>query len=215
MIFGVIPADSLAAGTLQMAVLLLPGYLALKVRDGLVEQQRRPAADAWLPALLLDLPVFMILLLVAKIPGVGITPTLSAEGFEPVTILYALGVGILVGAVAGWIEGHRHVHKALQAVGATQKGWVSAWADGFLHAQDCGADWAIVHVKDGTRYFGRPEFVSVDGKESTIMLTRLVKKDGTIDPVSVIGTDGVERAINGPGILLSPKAEITRVDFVD
>lgn len=210
MIFGSIPADSVVAETLVLVILLLPGFLALRVRDVFVKVRKRPFKETWLSALLFDLPVFLVLLGIAQHEVWGLTPTLSEGAFNPMTILAALLLAIAIGALSGAVENWRVLRNLLRCLGLSRKGWVGAWADAFLHARDREADWAVVHTKDGSMYHGWPEIISVDGEKPSILLTR----QGD-DRVSWVTPGGEEFELDGLSIFLTPNSEITRVDFVD
>lgn len=208
-IFGFIPADSLVADTLVIAVLLLPGFLALRIRDGIASTKPRRPSESWLPALLFDLPIYLILLAVAQVERFGLTPTLEHAGFNPWTVLAALGIAVVVGLVAGLLDEKRVVRWVMIKARISRKGWRNAWADSFRAAQ---GSYANVILKNGTEIYGWPKFFSAGADKNTVFIAR---GDKHPQPVSILQPGGREFEVEGPGVLITPQAEVTLVQFVD
>ena len=208
----VISSDSVLAATLLATAILLPGYLALKIRDGLVETWRRPAKEAWLPALIFDLPIYLLLFGVSQISLFGLTPTLEAgKNFNPMTILAALCIACFVGLSAGWMENRRLIGPLLLWLGASPKGWRSTWANAFQYAESRGENWTVVELQDGSRYYGWPKFYSAEATNATVFLA----EGPSGQPVTWIPYKGErEIPLPGPGILLPVGAKISRVYFL-
>lgn len=205
-----IPADLPVTVALQIIILLLPGFLALRIRDGIAETSKRESKEAWLPALLFDLPIYLLLLVVSRIPQFALTPTLTEGGFNPMTLLAVLMIASAVGVVAGLVDEKRWIRTLMIKLGISRKGWRNAWADSFRQAKKC---WAIVYLKDGTRVFGWPQFYSADDKEPTIFLAA-GKRGG--EPVTIIPPGATYQIpIRGPGVLLVPSAGVTRLEFLE
>lgn len=211
MLFDLIPTDLPITTALAILMLLLPGFLALRIRDGIAETRKRSANEAWLPALLFDLPIYLILLGIAKVKTFGLTPTLSGKDFNPMTVLAALAIAVAVGVIVGVLDEKRIIRSFLVVTGISRKGWRNAWADSFRAARGC---YANVRLKDGTELYGWPKFYSA-GPESCMIF--LARRGPQRDQVSIRqpGEKAKEFEIEGPGVLITPEAEITFVEFVD
>ena len=209
MLFGFIPSDSVIADTLAIAALLLPGFLALRIRDGLASSRARKVSEAWLPALLFDLPIYLILLAVSQVERFGLTPTLESSGFNPMTLLAALLIAIVVGIIAGLLDEKRVIRTAMIWLKLSRKGWRNAWADSFLHTRGSNAN---IVLKDGTQLYGWARYFSSDAKDCTVFLARNEKCG---EAVSIKLPTGEEFDIDGPGVLITPEAGISLVEFVD
>jgi len=209
MVFGIIPADSVIAESLAIAVILLPGFLALRIRDALIATKPRPVKDAWLPALLFDLPIFLILLGVAQVKAFNLTPTLVEESFNPMTILAALLIAGMIGLVAGGVEESGWLVGLASKLKITRKSWRSTWASGFREAE---GRYANVVLRDGTQLYGWAKHYSATSAPGTLFLARGGPAN---DPVSILSPSGEEIDVDGPGVLIAPAAGITLVEFVD
>ena len=70
-----------------------------------------------------------------------------------------------------------------------------------------------MHLKDGRRVMGMPEFYSGDSEKTTIFLVRGLKNG---EPVKIYDEHGKNPLPQpGPGVLITPAAEVPLVVFLD
>ncbi len=188
---------------------LLPGLIAVLIRDALLETGERDVKRLLVSAAVYDAVIFCALL---ALQPLGMTPFPIKTSFNPMTIPVAVALALLLGALTGaaWL---RKLWQALLFRSRwSKKGTVNTWVDAFQHAEEAGA-WALVHLKDGRRIMGVPKYYSASGTQTSIYLVR-----GPIggEPVTIYAAGSmVKSAHDGPGILITPSAEVALVEFLD
>lgn len=201
--------------TVLAALILLPGFIAVSVRDAITARRRREIKEIWVPAFLFDVPIYAFLVLLGHAKGFGLTPTLPDGNFNLMTILAALLIALFVGFIVGVTEESGLAQKVLFKSRLSRKGWKTPWASAFRFAETVEEtpSWVVVWLKDGTRIFGWPKFYSDDGKDATVFLAA-----GEVgrELVTVIHPGGTKQIpIRGPGVLIAPGAGITRLEFLE
>ncbi len=188
---------------------LLPGAIAILIRNrlgGIAD------LDRWLfvvHAAVFDAAIFVALLFMRPL---GLTPLPIRTEFNWLTLVAAGLLALFFGLVTGIWATRGTWQKILYRLGWTKKGKRTAWVDGFQLAEREGA-WAYVHLKDGRRVLGAPKFYSDEGEKTTIFLVR-GSKNG--EPVRIYDKDGKNPVPqNGPGVLITPAAEVPLVSFLD
>jgi len=196
-------------------VALLPGFVAAKVRDWVTERSISGATGSdVVRALIYWIPIIFVLWAFSKTLAPALTPLPFGEEFEPSTILAALIIAVPIGLLAGVLGETRVAQRIAFRYGISRKSWKTPWASAFWDAENelerpC---WAMVWLKDGTRFLGFVRYYSDSGENPTIYLARQEKYDQGVSmyhPGSDVAVD-----IPGIGVLIPPSAQITHVDFL-
>jgi hypothetical protein len=195
-------------------ILLLPGLLALRIRDAITETKTREFKESLLCGAMYVVVVYGILVALSFAKRLGLTPMPIGKGivFNPWTVLAVFLIACLIGLVAGIVDEKRLIQKAAIRIGLSSKGWRNSWVDAFRDSKRC---WACVYLKDGTRIQGWSLYQSASSELPTVFLARGDREYGG-EPV-YLWPPNVEKPIpiEGPGILITPAAEISLVAFLD
>lgn len=187
---------------------LLPGVIAVLVRDGFAETSNRGAKRLLILAAVYDVPIFLGLLCLHPL---GITAYPNGQPFNWFTLVAAIMLAIALGALTGSLWWRKTWQSILFHAGLSRKGIANTWVDSFQDAEKNEA-WALVHLKDGRRVFGVPRYYSSSADKPSLYLTRGALQG---EPVTIYDASGKRMAEHdGPGVLIGPAAEITLVEFV-
>jgi hypothetical protein len=194
---------------LLVGIVLLPGAIAVFVRNYLGKAKELGAWLFMIHAAVFDIPIFIALL--AMRPW-GLTPIPTGGDFNWMTLVAAGMLAVFLGAVTGRWAAQGTWQEVLFKLGWTKKGKLNAWVDGFQCAEKEGA-WAYVHLRDGRRLLGAPKYFSSDSESTTVFLVRGPTNG---EPVQIFDKDGQNPIPQtGPGVLITPAAKITLVSFLD
>jgi len=197
------------AGAVLAALVLLPGIFAVLIRDMLVETETRSVQRTFVNAAIFDVLIYVCLLALSPL---GLTSYPSSEPFNIMTVVVAFILAVGFGVVSGAGSSQGIWQRILFKLGWTKKGPKNTWVDGFQQAEEAEA-WAYVYLKDGRRVFGVPKYCSADGDRTSVFLVRGTKGK---EPVTIYDKDGQNPIqLNGPGVLITPAAEITLLAFLD
>jgi len=194
---------------LLVGIALLPGAIAVLVRNRLGGVKELGAWLFMIHAAVFDIPVFLALL--AMRPW-GLTPISTGGDFKWVTLVAAGMLAVFFGAVTGRWAAQGTWQKILFKLGWTKKGKLNAWVDAFQYAEKEDA-WAYVYLRDGRRLLGAPKYYSSDSESTTVFL---VRGPTSGEPVQIFDKNGQNPIPQtGSGVLITPAAEITLVSFLD
>ena len=199
-------------GALALLVTLLPGFLALRVRDFFVPVKARDNFERISEVVAYSLVLY---LLVSSFQRVDWRPdwmTLlgepshtergaSAVGLDRFVQALALAA-ILLGAVVGWVESRDLHYSIARRLRLTDRsGLRDVWQEAFSRN---GAEWVLVHLADGRRVRGWPVLSSERGSRPALFLSS----------AAWVRDDGGSVPIPGPGILITEQAEIRYAEFL-
>jgi len=197
------------AWTVLAALVLLPGIIAALIRDALVETETRSVQRTFVNAAIFDVGIYVWLLVFSPL---GLTSYPSSEPFNIMTAVAAFILAVVFGVVTGAGSSQGIWQRILFKLGWTKKGPKNTWVDGFQRAEEAGA-WAYVYLKDGRRVLGVPKYYSANGDRTSVFLVRGAEGK---EPVTIYDKDGQNPIPqNGPGVLITPAAEITLLAFLD
>ena len=197
------------AGAILAALVLLPGILASYIRDALVETKTRSVQRTFVNAAIFDVVIYVCLLVFSPL---GLTSYPSNKPFNIMTVVVALILAVVLGVAAGAASSRGTWQRILFKLGLTKKGPKNTWVDGFQRAEETGA-WAYVYLKDGRRVFGVAKYYSSNRDRTSLFLARGAEGK---QPVMIYDKDGQNPIPqNGPGVLITPAAEIILVAFLD
>ncbi len=197
------------AGAVLAALVLLPGIFAVLIRDTLVETETRSVQRMFVNAAIFDVLIYVCLLALSPL---GLTSYPSSEPFNIMTVVVAFILAVVLGGVAGAGSSQGIWQRILFKLSLTKKGPKNTWVDGFQRAEEAEA-WAYVYLKDGRRVLGVPKYYSANGDRTSVFLVRGAEGK---EPVLIYDKDGLNPIPqNGPGVLITPAAEITLLAFLD
>lgn len=193
---------------LNIFVFLLPGFLSDRISVSLNAPRQRSellvVTDALvftfvdyvlynLAAAYLELPAIPV-----SLKWVGPQPRLAEPGGLGLLLLIAVVVGLVWAKLSGtgWLY---NVLGWLRITRVTGRGDV--WQDVFT---DFTGHWFQVRLRDGTRITGWPKYSSDDPARRELFLAEAV-----IESPSGHGYD-----LKGPGVLLTERAEIERIEIL-
>jgi len=196
----------LAADTLGVFLLLVPGFVSSVILNAIVVRKPRPNLHDIIEAL-----VFSFVIYVCLVPFFGIDPValeMTADGnrtfYRPVVdawfLVAMLGLGVLlaVGVGASIINDfHMALLRRLRITARTARD--NTWLDIFIDQRR----YVVVTLTDGRRLFGWPQYYSNDSEEGLIYL---------FEP-AWIDDDGQYVDLGVHGILLTNKDQIETVAF--
>lgn len=191
-------------------LLLLPGAMAMKLRDAITGEGKRGFNDALLSASMYVLVVYGLVVLLSLARPLGLTPVPIGTRFNPWTIAAVVGISLVVGFVAGIVDERRWLLKLVSRFKLSRRGWRNTWADSFLLSSK---QWVNVHLADGRQIDGWAQYYSGDAKRPSIYVAR---GSNPGEEVTILSPDGQkETSIPGLGVLITPEAKITLVQFLD
>lgn len=204
---------------LNVLIFLLPGFLILRIVEGLTVTGKASETARIVDALALSLVnyiafTFLIYALnefravplkVKPIPLI-LSPDgqLQFTGSEAMGFLLLILIAVLIsagyaaGLNRGWI--YSICREKLHLTRKT--GRVDLWHD---VCTDFRGRWIQVYLKNGTRIIGWPDYYSDNPEKRELFLAEAV----------VTKADGGAYEVSGPGILLTEKAEIERIEVLD
>ena len=195
---------------LNVLIFLLPGFLIQRIVEGLSVTGKVSETTRIIDGLAFSLVNYLLYSLLALPLGLKPIPlTLAQDGQLQFTRRDVLGfvilfaIAVLIGLLyakslnAGW-----HYDFLRDKLDLTRKtGRIDLWHDMF---SDFRGRWIQVHLKDGTRILGWPDYYSEDPDKRELVLAEAV----------VTRPDGKIYEVGGPGILLTERAEIERVEIL-
>lgn len=197
------------ASAVLATLVLLPGIIASLIRDALVETETRSVQRTFVNAAIFDVVIYVCLLAFSPL---GLTSYPSNQPFNIMTAVVAFVLAVVFGVVAGAGSSQGIWQQILFKFGWTKKGPKNTWVDGFQLAEEAEA-WAYVYLRDGRRVFGVPKYCSSNRDRTSVFLVRGVEGN---EPVTIYDRHGQNPIPqNGPGVLITPAAEITLIAFLD
>jgi hypothetical protein len=195
---------------LNLLIFLLPGFLIQRIVESLSVTGKISDTIRVVDALAFSLVNYLLYSILALPFGLRPIPlTLGQDGQLQFTgrdvsgfiILFSIAVfiGLLYAKSlnAGW-----HYRILRDRLDLTRKtGRVDLWHDIF---SDYRGRWVEAHLKDGTRILGWPDYYSDDPDKRELFLAEAV----------VTKPDGTTYEVAGPGILLTEKSEIERIEIL-
>jgi len=184
-------------------LILLPGVLAMKVHDALTGTGKRELKESLLSSAIYVMVVYGLLGLLSLVKAWNLTPIPLDGDFNPWTIAAVVGLSCAVGGTAGIADERQWLQRAARRLGFSYRGWRNTWADAFADAK---GSWVNVCLSDGREIDGWARFYSSDGKAPMIYLKE----------ASILSADKRScTPVKGPGILVTPNAKISLVQFLD
>jgi hypothetical protein len=183
----------------KFVLLLFPGFLTLLIKNGLCTTKDKKDIDKIIEALaynLLNYTVYRIYIFLLS--QLGISNNIL---IETITIfIISLSTGILIAFVInkGWV--YTLLREKIKITNFT--GRVSVWNDIFL---DFRGKWLLVHLQDGRKLIGWPDYYSEDTKEKELFLSDAAWMD----------EDGSKVNITGPGIYINGNKVIELIEILD
>ena len=183
-------------------LILLPGVLAMKIRDAVTGTRKREFKESLLSSAMYVMVVYGLLGALSLVKIWGRTPIPLGETFNSWTIAAVVLIACAVGAIAGIADEYQWLRKPARRLGLSHRGWRNTWADAFA---DASGSWVNVCLSDGREIDGWAKFYSSDGKVPMIYLKE----------ASMLSADKQTCAeVKGPGVLITPNAKISLVQFL-
>lgn len=197
----------------NLLLLLLPGFVTLKVREELTVVAKSSDVSRLVDALLFSLYNYAAYFSLARLFRMSVTvlgvkadpngadlqlivPNLPAI-FLMIGVAVALGVFMGVGTERDWF--HR-LKTGLKLT--TRQARIDLWAEAFYQAR---GRWVLVHLDDGRRIIGWPYMYSDEPD-----VRQLCLKDARMrEP------DGKEYDVAGPWILVTEVSKIKLIEFLE
>jgi len=194
---------------LNILVFLLPGFLSDRIIVSLNAPRERSDLMLVIDALVfafVDYVLYSVAAAHLKLSAIPIQIPANAAEFLPgqsaslgLLLATAIAVGLMWAKIsdAGWL------YKLLKYLGVTRvTGRVDVWHDIFT---DFTGYWLQVRLKDGTRITGWPDYFSDNpGKREVFLRKALIESP-----------DGRDYNLQGPGVLLTERAEIERIEILN
>jgi Family of unknown function (DUF6338) len=191
---------------LTVLIILLPGFLAAKLEQRLTIKGERTEFDKIIDALLYSFLSYILYSSFTKSFPFDIRDTVTAQGHEYAIITNAgllavlASIAIALAILKSYLINRDMFGKLFRTLRISQKTWRdSTWSDVFHTYGEA----VQVQLSDGRSVMGWLKHYSDDAEEGCIFLERAawVADDTLIE-------------IDGPGILLSKKSEISSISFL-
>ena len=182
----------------QAAVAVMPGFLAVKVKDFFLPHRRATRFD-----LLLEVVAFSVANFVAAQGVLGIFGRSLADYSGSLAgYLSTLGAcSVLLGLLSGWVVGGDLHYRLARWLRITRRtGRLDVWQDAF---SDLRANWLVVHMNDGRRAVGWAKYFSDEGNRPSVFLKN----------AAWVEDDGAQHPIDGEGLLVLDQARISYIEF--
>jgi hypothetical protein len=187
-------------------IVLLPGFLAAKLEQKLTVKSGRTELDKIVDALLYSFLIYVLYSLLTKSFPLDFRDTVTAQGHDYTIVtnapllaaLVAIAVGLAI--LKSYAVNKDLFGKIFRWLRISQRSWrASTWSDVFHTYGEA----VQVQLTDGRSIMGWLKHYSDDAEEGCIFLERAawVADDALIE-------------IDGPGILLSKKSEISSISFL-
>src|SRR5437867_4193501 len=150
----------------KIAVVLIPGFLSIKIKHFFRPSRATTAFDQLMEAVAFSVANFVIYFFVLK----PIAWPHHAVGFDPsLELLSGLGLSsILLGLGAGLIVGKDIHYRLARGMHLTSRtGRADVWQDVF---EDIRGNWLVVHLEDGQRVLGWARYYSEEGTRPSLFL---------------------------------------------
>jgi len=189
--------DTISSDSIRAAIVLIPGFLSVRIRDFFWTARRPSAFDQFMEAIAFSVANFTLFSVLAN--GChridASIPTLQ--------LLFGLGVtSIVTRLLSGIIVGRDWHYRAARRLRLTRRtGRADVWQDVF---EDIRGSWLTVYLADGRRVLGWARYYSDEGKKPSLFLRQ----------ASWVNDDGSVETVDGEGIIITESAEIRYVEFL-
>ncbi|OIP12231.1 MAG: hypothetical protein COY42_22890 [Armatimonadetes bacterium CG_4_10_14_0_8_um_filter_66_14] len=199
---------------LALAV-LLPGFVALSVIEGLVVPKKRAELERVVAALLYSALVHAIAFPLAfrrsegkpfAVGADGSPDWVTIAGFVAGYLPLVLGIAVVMGFLFALAIAHDFPLRWLRDRGLTKRTTLqNVWSDVFSRRLSPEKSWVILNMENGTRLFGFPVFFPDSFEEGTWFLGHAawITPEDKLEP------------IHGDGIVVTPCHKVAYVQYVD
>ena len=191
---------------IAVLVILLPCFLAARLEQKLTVKGTRTELDKIVEALLYSFVVYVVYASITKSFPVSVRDTLTGLSHEytvetkPLLLAALAGIAVVLAILKSYVGNHDLLGKLFRRLGVSQKSWRdSTWSDVFHNHG--GA--VQVQLADGRSVMGWLKYYSDEAEDGCLFLERAAW---------VAGDELVQ--IDGPGILLSKKSEVSSITFL-
>jgi hypothetical protein len=192
-----------------LLILFFPGFLVLKIIEGLTTTKRRTEVDKLATAVGACLLVYLLYLGLSvplRLPQIPVC--FRPDGLWPIrvnawSVLVIVVLSIVVGLVAsrGVERGYAQWANKLFHVTRKEIGSPQGWARAF---EEKAGGWASFYLRDGRVLEGIVEWYSDDPEYQEVFIKE-----------ACIHENGVEKEVAGPGILITKSTPVDYVVFLD
>jgi hypothetical protein len=194
---------------LNILVFLLPGFLSDRIIVSLNAPRERSDLVFVIDALVFAFVDYVIYSFAAahlKLPAIPIQVSANGAEFLPgqsASLALLLAIAAVVGLIWAKISDAGWLYKLLKYLHVTRvTGRVDVWHDIFT---DFRGYWFQVRLKDGTRITGWPDYFSDNPAKREVFLREAL----------IESPDGRDYDLEGPGVLLTERAEIERIEILN
>ena len=201
--------EGLGFETLEVLVILLPGFLASLIISALTVRKEKTELDKVVEALVYSFVLWVawgtfILKrpLAVEVERVSEKSTRYYFSVSSAELLWLLLMALVLGLALSTLYTHDVPTKTLRWLKLTRATTrASVWDDVFSDVK-C---YTIIEFSDGRRVMGWPRYVSNTPEEGSLFL----------EYASWVLDDGTEQIIDGPGMLITKNMSIQNVVFLD
>ena len=194
---------------LNILLLLLPGFLSDRITDNLTPPKKRSDAVRVIDSLVfafVDYVFYGVGSVWLKVPASPVqlpaNGPISLRVQDAQGLALLLGISVLVAILWSGVSNSGKLYSVLNRLRLTaMTGRTDVWHDIFLNYRGY---WFQIRLKDGTVITGWPEFYSDDPERREIFL-----RDAIVE-----APDGSDYEVKGPGVLLTEKIEIERIEIL-
>lgn len=201
--------EGLGFETLEVLLILLPGFLASLIISALTVRKEKTELDKVVEALVYSFVLWVIwgafILkhpLAVEVERVSEKSSRYYFSVSSIEMLWLLLMAILLGLLLSTVYTHdipTEILRWLKLTRATTR--ASVWDDVFSDVQR----YVIVEFNDGRRVMGWPSYISNTPDENSLFL----------EDASWVMDDGSEQTIKGPGMLITKNMPIQNIVFLD
>lgn len=196
---------------LNILIFLLPGFLSQRIVEGLAVVAKPGDLTRVIDALVLSFVNYLFYSLLATIFRLKPLPIaftsetqLKISWHDSLSMLVLFLVAVIVGMMIsksineGW---HYRILREGRLRFTRKTGRIDVWHDIF---SDFRGRWIRVHLKNGAEIMGWPDYYSEDPAKRELFVAQAVVRE----------PDGTIYEVPGPGVLLTEKAEVERIDIL-
>lgn len=150
--------------SLQIILMLFPGFLTLAVRNGLVATREKTGVDKVVEAIAFSLVDYGVYLLISCSLGLSLIEfqiqkeAVQLTGLNIESIILILAIATLIGVLFATLLERGWLYTILRKLKITYlTGRITVWNDVFSAHRGI---WVLVHLKDGRKIVGWPKYYS-------------------------------------------------------
>lgn len=194
--------------SLQIILMLLPGFLTLAIKNGLFATKDKAGVDKIVEAIAFSLVDYGVYVLISTSLGLSLIrvqiqkEAVQLTGLNIQNILLILAIAILIGVLVATLLERGWLYKILRKLKITYlTGRIAVWNDVFSSYRKI---WVLVHLKDGRKVIGWPKYYSEVSTRRELFLAE----------AAWMTDDGKFINVEGEGILITEGCGIDLVEIL-